>query len=290
MDAMVAWGLGHGVLRIPVCEAGHEPTEMKMMASNMRRTRCPRCDREQRLNRGVFSATNTFRQLLAFLLFMVGGCKGKFICHHLDRTKKQISYLTHNIAALVTDHNTWLFESEYQTWGREGCIVVWDETVLTCKRRYNRGRLTNTCWWAHGGVEIGRDGHIRRAHIFFLSENQGRQAAAILPFIVHLAAPASRVWTDELNIYTQLVGLGYIHGSVKHKKYYVNPKTGVHTNHIEGFWGHIKRMYRARFQSFQGDMETIKERMEFCIFLFLAERRHRHTSGMQELSKLCIIP
>jgi hypothetical protein len=220
----------------------------------------------------------------------VGGRKRKFIFHHPERSKTQITYLGHNIATLAADYNAWLYDTEFQTWGKEGCIVVWDETVLTCKRRYNRGRMTNTCWWAHGGVEIGRDGHIRRAHIFFLRELQGRQGNAILPFIEHLAVHGCRVWTDELNIYNKLWDQGYIHGSVKHKKYFVNPETGVHTNHVEGFWSHIKRMYRSRFQSFQGDMATIKERMELCVYLFLAERKHRHTGGIQELAKLCMIP
>jgi hypothetical protein len=75
IDVLVAWGLGHGLLRIPVCEAGHEPTEMKMQRTDMRKTRCPIRGRKQRLNRGVISATNTtIRQLLAYLLCLVGGC------------------------------------------------------------------------------------------------------------------------------------------------------------------------------------------------------------------------
>ena len=66
------------------------------------------------------------------------------------------------------------------------------------------------------------------------------------------------MWTDELNIYSVL-GTNYRHGTVKHKKYYVDPTTGVHTNHVEGFWGTVKRMYRARRRKFHGTEEVISE-------------------------------
>ena len=75
-----------------------------------------------------------------------------------------VTYLTHNFATLVGDHMATLF---HQNWGRHVRIIVWDETVLTCMRRYNRGRQARSTWWAHGGVEIGRLGHIRKAQIFF---------------------------------------------------------------------------------------------------------------------------
>ena len=72
-----------------------------------------------------------------------------------------------------------------------------------------------------------------------------------------------------------------------HKKYFVNPETGVHTNHVEGFWGSLKKMYRERWQS---DVERVKERREACIYMFLARRRHRHTTATRELLRVNKIP
>ena len=54
--------------------------------------------------------------------------------------------------------------------------LFWGETVLTCKRRYNRGRVTRSCWWAHCGVEIGRDGHINGHTYFFFRRVKGAEA------------------------------------------------------------------------------------------------------------------
>ena len=44
----------------------------------------------------------------------------------------------------------------------------------------------------------------------------------------------------------------------------------VHTNPIEGFGGVTKKMFRARWQAFQG--KRIQEKLQGCVFLWLATR------------------
>ena len=57
----------------------------------------------------------------------------------LGMERRDANYLCHNVCVLVKDHLASLYDASSQTWGLEGRIVVWDETVLTCRRRYNRG-------------------------------------------------------------------------------------------------------------------------------------------------------
>ena len=107
------------------------------------------------------------------------------------------------------DHMTLRFNEDFQTWGLFGRIIVWDETVLTCRRRYNRGRATRSTWWADGGVEVGHDGHIKRAHLFFLQEAEGRSQADILPFIIH---HLSFTWRLRVRAYVLMSSM-YTHPS-----------------------------------------------------------------------------
>lgn len=63
----------------------------------------------------------------------------------------------------------------------------------------------------------------------------------VLPIIAHICEQGSQVYTDELIIYDKLSSLGYDHQVVPHGlDCYVNGK--IHTNSIEGFWAHLKRM------------------------------------------------
>lgn len=53
---------------------------------------------------------------------------------------------------------------------------------------------------------------------------------------------------DELMVYDRLDGLGYDHRVVIHSlKSFVNGR--VHTNSIEGFWGHFKRMITGTYHN-----------------------------------------
>ena len=67
--------------------------------------------------------------------------------------------------------------------------------------------------------------------------------------------------------------MGYIHGSVKHKKHFVKPETGVHTNHVGCFWASIKKMYargggafRKRWTGLEKERE--REREVSCAFSY----------------------
>ena len=50
--------------------------------------------------------------------------------------------------------------------------------------------------------------------------------------------------TDEWGAYNNLKNLGYYHSTVCHKKYFVDPRSGVNTQRIENSWLHLKKKIR----------------------------------------------
>ena len=74
------------------------------------------------------------------------------------------------------------------------------------------------------------------------------------------------------------------------KKYFMDPHSGVHTNHIEGFWGVIKKMFRTRWQNpGRIQWQNIQEKQDGCVFLFLANQQP-DSIAEREVLKLLEIP
>ncbi len=61
------------------------------------------------------------------------------------------------------------------------------------------------------------------------------------PIIRRYVKAGSRIYTDEFIGYRSLYDSEYTHSVIRHndKEYCLND---IHTNTIEGFWGHLKRM------------------------------------------------
>ena len=57
-----------------------------------------------------------------------------------------------------------------------------------------------------------------------------------------LTIPAT-IWTDGWRGYHNLKDLGFVHGTVIHKRGFLSPE-GNHTNGIQSIWGAFKRKYR----------------------------------------------
>lgn len=68
------------------------------------------------------------------------------------------------------------------------------------------------------------------------------KASTLYPIIEQFVAKGSHIITDEANIYTNLVKMGYRHSIVNHKDKEFSKGHGITTNGIEGFWGHFRRM------------------------------------------------
>lgn len=67
------------------------------------------------------------------------------------------------------------------------------------------------------------------------------QRLTLMNILAHIVEQGSQVYTDEFSAYKEVNKWGYVHTVVEHNlDCYVNGP--CHTNSIEGFWGHLKRM------------------------------------------------
>nr|VZI00158.1 unnamed protein product [Spirometra erinaceieuropaei] len=80
----------------------------------------------------------------------------------------------------------------------------------------------------------------RRRKALFEQINN-RSWEALRPVIRKWVAAGSVIVTDEWKGYTRLPSEGYTHYTVNHRRGFVNPTTGWHTNAIEAYWSRLKR-------------------------------------------------
>ena len=78
----------------------------------------------------------------------------------------------------------------------------------------------------------------RRRPVLKLVENRSRRT--LHPIILKYVRPGSQIISDCWRAYDRLSHDGYIHYQVNHKRYFVHPGNGAHTQHIERAWRSCK--------------------------------------------------
>ena len=72
-----------------------------------------------------------------------------------------------------------------------------------------------------------------------------RNAATLLGIIRRQVQPGSNVYTDQWAAYRQMQRqLGLNHRTVNHSLHFVDPVTGVHTQHAESNWSAAKEKFK----------------------------------------------
>ncbi|XP_034541282.1 uncharacterized protein LOC117814201 [Notolabrus celidotus] len=130
-------------------------------------------------------------------------------------------------------------------------FVVIDESHFRHKRKYDRGRMAGG-WkrkkWVFGMLGVSRHhGETSRRPILRLVEKRSRRD--LVPLISYHVRRGSSIISDEWRAYRILPALGYDHHTVNHSRWYVDPRTGAHTQHIERAW----RSYKARIWRLRGN-------------------------------------
>ena len=82
-----------------------------------------------------------------------------------------------------------------------------------------------------------------------------RDAATLLPIIERHVRPGSVVWSDEWAAYRRVQQLQSVaqHSTVNHSIEFINPTTGVHTQHVESYWNRVK----TKFKRMKGVQSTM---------------------------------
>lgn len=72
------------------------------------------------------------------------------------------------------------------------------------------------------------------------------------------------IHTDEWKAYSSIGRKGYSHSTITHKYYFVDPLTGVHTQHVESFNNKIK----TNIKNQKGVIKDVRPRfLTFFIFV-----------------------
>ncbi len=134
--------------------------------------------------------------------------------------------------------------------GGEGHVVEIDETSLKKKSKYNRGTRHEDCW-LFGGVD-------RTTNRWFgMIVFDDRTKPTLSDVIKRYIKPKTLIMSDMWRAYVSVNGtktftlennrhlrhMQYSHKWVNHSKNFVDPKTGAHTQRIEGVWEVLVKQY-----------------------------------------------
>ena len=79
------------------------------------------------------------------------------------------------------------------------------------------------------------------------------KGATLMPIVCQFVESGATTYTDEANIYRQLANNGYIHEFVNHSQREYVRASDIHTNGIEGFWAHFKRVIFSTYHMVSKD-------------------------------------
>ena len=113
------------------------------------------------------------------------------------------------------------------------------------KTEGTQGRSTKTKTPIFGMLE--RDGKVVAMKV---SNTQG---ATLMPIVSQFVESGATTYTDEANIYNSLAKNGYEHLFVNHSQREYVRANDIHTNGIEGFWAHFKRVVFSTYHCVSRD-------------------------------------
>ena len=109
----------------------------------------------------------------------------------------------------------------------------------------NRGRSTKTKTPIFGMIERG--GNVVAMKV------ENTKGATLMPIVSQFVEEGATTYTDEANIYNQLGNNGYVHEFVNHSQREYVRACDIHTNSIEGFWAHFKRVVFSTYHMVSKD-------------------------------------
>ena len=159
--------------------------------------------------------------------------------------------------------------------GGDGIIVEIDESKFG-KRRYNRGhRVVGV--WVVGGIDRSEDKNM------FAVSVPDRSARTLLEIIRRHVRPGSIIYTDCWKGYRteDLADLGCAHLTVNHSYQWVDPRTGAHTNTIEGMWSALKAHTNKRHRT--------ADWVDPCLMQFIWRRKYKDVMWNRLLDAMATI-
>lgn len=210
---------------------------------------CKGCQRKFSVTVGtIFENTKVSLRDWFLAMYKVASTKKGVSSHQLARdievTQKTAWFMLHKIRSLfgITD--------EIELDGE----VEMDEMYLggreTNKHNDKRtegtqGRSTKTKTPIFGMLQ--RDGKVVAMKV------EDTKGATLMPIVEQFVKEGTVTYTDEASIYNNLSKKGYDHLFVNHGKREFVRSSDIHTNGIEGFWAHFKRVVFSTYHMVSKD-------------------------------------
>ena len=216
---------------------------------NNGRYSCSHCHKTFSVTVGtIFENTKVSLRKWFMAMYLVSSTKKGVSSHQLARdlavTQKTAWFMLHKIRGLfgITDEIVLDGDVEMDEMYLGGRETNKHESKKTPN---NQGRSTKTKTPIFGMIE--RDGKVVAMKV------ENTQGATLLPIVGQFVADTARVYTDELSAYNGLEKEGFYHEIVNHgKREFVRSKD-IHTNSIEGFWAHFKRVVFSTYHMVSKD-------------------------------------
>jgi len=239
--AQQRWGNGEAVC--PYCGSTH--THLCKSGRYI----CKGCQRKFSVTVGtIFENTKVSLRRWFLAMYKVASTKKGVSSHQLARdievTQKTAWFMLHKIRGLFGITDEIVLDGE----------VEMDEMYLggreTNKHNDKRtegtqGRSTKTKTPIFGMLQ--RDGKVVAIKV------EDTKGATLMPIVEQFVKEGTVTYTDEASIYNNLSKKGYDHLFVNHGKREFVRSSDIHTNGIEGFWAHFKRVVFSTYHMVSKD-------------------------------------
>ena len=210
---------------------------------------CKDCNRKFNVTVGtIFENTKLpLRKWFMAMYLISSNKKGVSSCQimrDINVTQKTSWFLLHKIRGLygITDAIALDGEVEMDEMYLGGREINKHESKKT---EGTQGRSTKTKTPIFGMIQRG--GNVVAMKV------DDTKGATLMPIVSQFVESGATTYTDEANIYHKLSENGYDHLFVNHGKREFVRANDIHTNGIEGFWGHFKRVIFSTYHMVSKD-------------------------------------
>ena len=239
--AQERWGNGNAVC--PYCGGTH--THLCKSGRYI----CKDCQRKFSVLVGTIFENTKVSLVKWFEAMYTVACTKKGVSSHqlardIEVTQKTAWFMLHKIRGLYGQSDSTVLNG----------TVEMDEMYLggreTNKHQSKRtegtqGRSTKTKTPIFGMIE--RDGKVVAMKV------EDTKGTTLMPIVEQFVEEGAVTYTDELSSYNGLSNKGYKHLFVSHKQREFVRSKDIHTNSIEGFWAHFKRVIFSTYHCVSKD-------------------------------------
>lgn len=135
--------------------------------------------------------------------------------------------------------------------GSGGSICQIDESMFHYKTKNNLGRRTEK-----GRLVLGIVNTVSSPARYYVEVVPNRKKETLLKIIEKICVKGAKIHTDMWKGYSNL-SENFVHETVNHKFNFVNPKTKVHSQHVESLWNKLKKRLKILMGVGNNDLSVL---------------------------------